>query len=222
MTGIWNWDAIYLTCFGVGFALCVISFVMGAGHFHLGHLHFGGHGHIGGHGHAGGHAGGAGTRAVSSISAINGFTVTAFLCWFGGIGYILRHSGIFGGLLVLLLSTLGGMAGASLLMLFLTKVLMPHERTLEPEDTEMTGVVGRISSTVPASGFGEILFSQNGARRSMAVKSDNGTVIERDVEVIVMRYARGVAYVRRWDEFEGGLLRDDHRPEEQETPMREP
>jgi hypothetical protein len=67
-----------------------------------------------------------------------------------------------------------------------------------------------------------MLFSQNGARRSMAVRSDNGTPIERGAEIIVMRYARGVAYVRRWDEFEGGLLRDDNRPTEQESPMREP
>lgn len=221
MNAVWNWDAIYLTCFGIGLALSVISFVMGAAHFHIGHIHIGGHGHVGGH--TGGHAGGGvAGRTISGISAINGFTLTAFLCWFGGAGYLMHHSGIIGGALVLFFAALSGIAGASLLMWFLTKVLMPRERTLEPEDTEMTGVIGRVSSTVPANGFGEMLFSQNGSRRSMAVRSDNGAGIERDTEVIVMRYARGVAYVRRWDEFEGGLMRGDSRPEEQESPMREP
>ena len=28
MNAAWNWDAIYLTCFGVGLALSVISFVV--------------------------------------------------------------------------------------------------------------------------------------------------------------------------------------------------
>ena len=30
--------------------------------------------------------------------------------------------------------------------------------------------------------------------------------IERGAEVVVMRYQRGVGYVRRWDEFEDGLM----------------
>jgi len=69
-------------------------------------------------------------------------------------------------------------------------------------------VIGKLSGGIPKHGVGEILYSQNGSRRSAPVKSDDGTPIERGVEVIVMRYARGIAYVRRWDEFEHGLLAD--------------
>jgi hypothetical protein len=54
-----------------------------------------------------------------------------------------------------------------------------------------------------------MLYSQNGARRSASVRADDGEPIERGAEVIVMRYARGIAYVRRWDEFEHGLLSSD-------------
>jgi hypothetical protein len=32
--------------------------------------------------------------------------------------------------------------------------------------------------------------------------------MERGTEVLVMRFERGVAYVRRWEEFEDGLLRE--------------
>lgn len=207
MNTVWNWDAIYLTCFGVGLALSVIAFLLGAVHLHIGHFHFG-HAHVG--------------SKANSLSPVNGFTITAFLCWFGGAGYLMHHSGTIAGPLVLLFATLSGASGASLLMWFLAKVLMPHERTLEPADTEMTGIIGRVSCTVTVDGFGEMLFSQNGARRSVAVRSDSGAAIERDAEVIVMRYTRGIAYVRRWDEFEGGLMRSDSRPEEQESSMREP
>jgi hypothetical protein len=194
MTAAWDWNAIYLTCFGVGLVLSFIAFFAGGMHLHVGHLHFGGH--LGVKGHTGGGA----------LSPINGFTLMAFLCWFGGTGYLLHGANVFGVTLVLLLSAVSGLVGAAIVFWFLVGVLMPHERTLEPADTEMTGVIGRLSGAVPAHGVGEILYSQNGSRRSAPVRSDDGIAIERGAEVIVMRYARGIAYVRRWDEFEHGLL----------------
>ena len=88
-------------------------------------------------------------------------------------------------------------------MLFrsLARVLMPHERELTAEDTEMTGVVGRVSGTIREEGIGEIQFTQNGARRFSPARSEGGGPIAKDVEVVVMRYERGVAYVRRWDDL---------------------
>lgn len=194
MTAAWDWNAIYLTCFGIGLVLSFIAFFTGGMHLHVGHFHFGGH--FGVKGHTGG----------GSLSPINGFTLMAFLCWFGGTGYLLHGANLFGVSLVLLFSAISGLVGAALVFWFLVGVLMPHERTLEPADTEMTGVIGRLSGAVPAHGVGEILYSQNGSRRSAPVRSDDGVAIERGAEVIVMRYTRGVAYVRRWDEFEHGLL----------------
>jgi len=196
----WDWNAMYLTCFGVGLVLSFVAFFGGALHLHVGHLHL--HGHGLGKGVRGGHAGGG------SISPLNGFTLMAFLCWFGGTGYLMHRADVFGAGFVLLFSVISGVAGSSLVFWFLVKVLMPRERTLEPEDTEMTGVLGHVSSRVPANGLGEMLYSQNGARRSVAVRSEDGTPLERGAEVIVMRYERGVAYARRWDEFEGSLMRD--------------
>jgi hypothetical protein len=188
-----DWNAIYLTCFGVGLVLSLLAFFGGFPHLHVGHLRIGGGHRIAGASH-------------SHVSPVNGFTVVAFLCWFGGTGYLLHRANIFTASLVLLFSSLSGLAGSSLLGWFLMSVLLPSERTLESSDTEMTGVIGRLSGAIPKGGVGEILYSQNGARRSAPVRSDDGTPIERDAEVIVMRYARGVAYVRRWDEFEHGLL----------------
>jgi hypothetical protein len=190
--GAWNWNAIYLTLFGVGLLLSLLAFAGGALHWHGGHFHLG---RATGHGAHKGH-----------LAPVNGFTLMAFLCWFGGTGYLLHSANIFTGSIVLLFSALSGLAGASLVMWFLAKVLLPRERTLSAEDTEMTGVIGKLSAGIPAHGVGEILYSQNGARRSAAVRADGGEAIARGVEVVVMRYERGVAYVRRWDEFEGGLM----------------
>ena len=193
-------DTFYLICFGVGLVLSVAFFLGGFAHLHLGHLHLG-HSALGHHG-AGAH--GSGTRG---LSAVNGFTLTAFLCWFGGAGYLLHRYSIFVAALVLFLSVVSGVFGAALLWAVLFKVLLPRERVLNSEDTEMAGVLAKVSDSIRSNGgIGEILFLQTGARRSSAARSDDGRTIERGTEVVVIRYERGIAYVRPWAELEGDPL----------------
>jgi membrane protein implicated in regulation of membrane protease activity len=197
-------ETFYLICFGIGLVLSVAFFFGGFAHLHLGHLHIG-HSGLGHHG-TGAHASGAhsGSRG---LSAVNGFTLTAFLCWFGGAGYLLHRYSIFVAPLVLLLSITSGIFGAALLWAVLFKVLIPHERVLSSEDTEMTGVLAKVSDSIRGNGsIGEILFSQTGARRCSAARSDDGRTIERGTEVVVIRYERGIAYVRPWPELESDPL----------------
>jgi hypothetical protein len=195
-----NW---YLVCFGIGLALSLLSFFGGFGHLHLGHLH-GGHLHLS-HSHAG-HVHTHAPHAAghhSSISPVNGFTLMAFLCWFGGTGYLLRRfTGVLG-LGVFATSIISGVAGAAIIFWFLARVLLPSERVLTAEETEITGVLARVSSPIREGGTGEIAYSQGGARRAAAARSDAGAPIARDVEVVVLRYERGIAYVRPWSELEG-------------------
>jgi hypothetical protein len=61
-------------------------------------------------------------------------------------------------------------------------------------------VVGRVSATIRAGGIGEIVYEQLGARRSVPARSQDGNALERQEEVFVVRYEKGVAWVRRWDE----------------------
>ncbi len=197
-----DWNAIYLTCFGVGLVLSLLAFAGGFLHLHVGHWHFGGHGHLLS-------KAGSGSHNASLMAPVNGFTVVAFLCWFGGTGYLLTHGGVLAAMLVLGFSALSGLAGAGLVFWFLAKVLLPRERTLEPEDTPMVGILGRVSAPVPSTGVGEMLYTQNGARRSMAICADDRVAIHRDAEVVVLRYQRGIGYVRRWDELQQSLLGDD-------------
>ena len=201
-----DWNAIYLTCFAVGLALSVLAFASGFFHLHLGHLKLGhGHGHlkVGTHNAHGHHANGH-----QEMSPLNGFTAVAFLCWFGGAGFLLNRGPVFTPTLVLLFAVLSGTAGAGLIFWFFARVLMPKEHPLEPADTPIVGVLGRVSAPVPSGGVGEMLYSQGGARRSMPVAADDGVPIDRGAEVVVLRFARGIAFVRRWDEMQQSLLGD--------------
>lgn len=188
-------DTFYLICFGVGLVLSVASVIGGFAHLHLGRFHVGHTVLV--HHDASAHGSSRG------LSAVNGFTITAFLCWFGGAGYLLHRYSIFIAPLVLLLSIVSGVFGAALLWAILFKVLLPRERVLSSEDTEMTGVLAQVSDSIRSDGgIGEILFLQTGARRSSAARSDDGRTIERGTEVVVIRHERGIAYVRPWAELE--------------------
>jgi hypothetical protein len=188
--------SFFIICFATGLVLSLLSLMSGFGHLHIGHFHVGHHpmGHM--HGHGTGHGG------HNGISSVNAFTVLAFMTWFGGAGYLLTRTALFNGQIVVLLASLAGFAGAGLLWLALFKVLLPHEHVMDVADTQMAGVVARVSNGIRgADGIGEIIFSQTGARRASAARSDDGRAIERGAEVVVIRYERGVAYVRRWDEL---------------------
>ena len=94
-----DWETIYLTCFGVGLVLSLLAFFSGFGHLHFGHIRL----HMGHH--DGAHRGAslsAGAHHAGQMSPLNGFTIVAFLCWFGGTGYLLHHGSPYSNALVLL------------------------------------------------------------------------------------------------------------------------
>ena len=186
-----TWADLYLICFIVGFALSLLS-VMG-GFLHMPHAHHG-HLHIGhGHGHA--HAG------SGQVSPINFSTLTAFLAWFGGIGYLLtRFSGLWLGL-AFLFAVAGGLVGGSIVFLFLVKVLLAHDKAMDAADYDMIGVLGQLTSAIREKGTGEMSFSQEGIRRSAPARTEDGTAIAIGTDVIVTRYDKGIAYVRRWEDL---------------------
>ena len=103
--------------------------------------------------------------------------------------------------LILLIAVAIGIVGATIVFLFIAKLLMKHERWLDPADYERVGVLARVISTIREGGTGEIIFSQEGTRQTCGARSDTGEALARDTEVIITRYEKGIAYVRRWDEM---------------------
>jgi hypothetical protein len=130
----------------------------------------------------------------------NAFSIMIFLCWFGAAGYLLTRHGSFVAGVVLVLAAVCGTVGGTIIFLFLTRVMLPHERELTADETEVVGVVGRVSSPIRAGGTGEIVYEQLGAVRSAPARSENGDPIQKQEEVYVLRYEKGIAYVKRWEE----------------------
>ena len=197
-----TWSDVYLICFLVGFALSLVSF-LGGTHLHLHLPHAVGHhaGFAGGH-----HGGGRGT----TVSRINFATVTAFLAWFGGTGYLLSLYSGASFPLVFIVAGVSGLAGAAVVFWFVAKVLWSPDENLDPADYDMVGVFGRITNPIRSGGTGEIVFSQQGTRRTAGARSEDHHPIGKGTEVVVTRYEKGIAYVRPWESVTGPGEPIDH------------
>ena len=187
-----TWSDFYLFCFLVGFALVAASFLAGAVHIHLPfkmHVPFGG-GHHGGGMRGGGH--------ISRFNALSGLM---FLAWFGGTGYLLtRHSHMVA-LLSLGISTIAGLLAAWVIFRFMVKLMQTTDTPMMSEDYRIEGSVGTLSMSIRENGTGEIIFSLAGVRRCAGARTEAGKAIEKGAEVVIERYEKGIAYVKKWEEF---------------------
>lgn len=198
-----SWSNFYLFCFLFGTMFSVFSFLAGAVHlplpsklhlhfhFHLPHSHGGGHGA----GHSGVHGGG------THISWFNASTVLAFLAWFGGTGYMLMKYSHVHTFFVVAVATLAGLAAGWVVLRFLVKLVGPSDEPLREEDRRIIGAIASVSMIIRENGTGEIIFPLGGGRRCSGARSEDGKAIEKGAEVVIERYEKGIAYVKRWDDF---------------------
>jgi len=60
-----------------------------------------------------------------------------------------------------------------------------------------------LSIPIREGGTGEIVFAQEGVRHVAGARSEDGIAIPKGAEVVVQRYEKGIAYVRRWEDMAG-------------------
>ena len=198
-----NIQFIYLLCFVVGAVWTLAALLLGGIHF--GH-HGLGPGHTD-HGHtwhgedaqSGQNAPGGPKHGPMPFGyLINPSCAAVFLAWFGGVGYLLaRHTGL-GFWAAFCIAAGVGLSGAWILASFL-RFLTSRERPLDPADYEIVGVLGRVSVPIRSGGVGELIYVRDGTRRALCARAEESQEIGRNEEVVVMRFEKGIAYVRTWD-----------------------
>jgi hypothetical protein len=197
-----NWPALFLGSFVIGFVFSVVSFAMGVAgfdfHSHAPFVHHPQVPHAPAHAHA--HAE-AHAMSNDGVSPFNFATMMAFLAWFGGTGYLLTTQFRWLALPSIAVSTIAGVAGASIVFLMMSRVLWSPHENMRLADSHIIGVLGRVSQPIRQDGIGEVIYSSGGARRSCGARSADGKPIEKGAEVIVTAYERGIASVRRWEDL---------------------
>lgn len=188
-----NWPVIFLACFVFGFLLSALSFALGAVHAHF-HIHAPWGHHV--HGNVF-HRGNA-----HAVGPINFATVTAFLAWFGGTGFLLTTELRWLAVPALLLAAVVGMIGATIVFWIMAHVLWSPDENMQSADYHMVGVLGRLTLPIRDGGStGELVYAQGGTRKSCGARSADGQGIEKGAEVIVTAYDRGIASVRRYSDL---------------------
>jgi hypothetical protein len=185
-----TWPVIFLGCFVVGFVLSALSFAFGVVDMHV---HFPWETHV--------HLGPAHGGHMHGLGPINFATLTAFVAWFGGAGYLLTTQFRWLTVPALVAAVPVGLAGAGLVFLLMAKVLWsPHENMMSA-DYDMVGVLGRLTQPIRPDGIGELLYTQGGTRKSCGARSADGSAMEKGAEVVVTGYERGIASVKRWTDL---------------------
>jgi membrane protein implicated in regulation of membrane protease activity len=199
-------SSLFLGCFSFGLLFTVATFLLGSvGSLHLPHL-------FGTSTHAGtgpsGHHGGTSAGAV-----VNPSTLSAFLMWFGGAGYLLTRYSPLAAISITLLATGTGIVGAGIVFAVIMRYFMPRLTVLAREDFQLEGIVARVSSTIRAGGTGEIVYTLGGTRHVDGARSVTSEALERGTQVIILRIEKGIAYVDRWTKFaEAHSLPPDSNP----------
>lgn len=214
---------VFIFCFLLGFGFFLIAGLLGGhGHAHGGHAHIhvpGVHhapAHIGGHAHALAHApahaagahGQQGTQNApqaehfSLFGYLNPTTIALFLLGFGFFGYFFHNEVGLAVSITLLLAVCGGLVIAALLVLALGRLFAGSEGSTELDVVDRTGMLGKVSITIPEKGIGEIIYtSPSGMHKSIPARGLNNQRLERDQEVVVVNYQHGIAEVDTWENF---------------------
>lgn len=223
-------EGVFVFCFVFGVAISLFSFALsaiGGGHGGDGDSHGLHDGHGAGDGalgdgvgdaHGGGDAHGVGDGQavahgdhglpskghVSEVSPFNLTTITAFMAFFGGSGWVMYTTTGLGAAVALIVATVVGLGGGAVVFWFLVKVLMAGQKFMDPSDSRIEGALARVTIPMQDSSIGEIVFAREGARRSEGARSATGAPIARGTEVVVVRYEGGLAYVEPFSEYAGG------------------
>lgn len=169
----------FLICAGVGLIFLLISLFSGGDHDVGTHVdtHFD---------HSLDHHAEAGEHE-HSMNVLSVRSIMAFLAAFGAVGALCLHNGMSNGWSI----GLGVLAGV--LMALLAAKLMQLAMKQQVDSTQsishFVGVVGIVTTPIPASGLGEVEVSSAGQRRYLTASSRSGDAIGMNKHVKVVSAA---------------------------------
>ncbi len=157
-----------------------------------------------------GHTGGTQNTASQStqgnastlLSYLNPTSIVLFLLGFGFFGYVFHNTAHLILPFSLLFAGVSGVIIAVLLLVMLSRIFGDSEANTVQDVVDRTGLLGKVSITIPENSLGEILYtSPGGLHKSIPARSTDGRRLERDQEVVVINYQHGVAEVDTWERF---------------------
>ena len=143
-----------------------------------------------------------GVQGSSILTYLNPTSLVLFLVGFGFFGYVFHNNTTLALPLSIALAVVGGLVIAALLLALIGRVFGDSEGATVQDVSDRTGLLGKVSMTIPENSLGEVIYvSPGGMRKSIPARTLDGRRLERDQEVVVVNYQRGIAEVDTWDHF---------------------
>jgi len=101
----------------------------------------------------------------------------------------------------LAVAMVAGFLAGMIVYKFMLKLTRAGDSLTLDADYRVEGSIGTLSMPIRESGTGEVIFSLGGVRRCAGARSETGGLVEKGAEVVIERYEKGLAYVKRWDDF---------------------
>ena len=208
---------VFIACFLFGLLFLIVAALLGS---------VGGHGgthissthslNVGGHGaqvhsvhtghthviHPTSQTGHNGAQGNAILTYLNPTSLVLFLVGFGFFGYVFHNNTSLALPLSIVLAVVSGLIIAALLLTLIGRVFNDSEGATVQDVSDRTGLLGKVSMTIPENSLGEVIYvSPGGMRKSIPARTLDGRRLERDQEVVVVNYQRGIAEVDTWDHF---------------------
>jgi membrane protein implicated in regulation of membrane protease activity len=187
-------EFIYLVCFFLGLGFAVLSALL-AGVFggHAGpHVDMGGaHVDLGsGHGHAGPMDGSVHFSPLSPVS------LALFVTVFGGIGLLLKRSGM-ATIIQLPVAAVSGMLVGGFVSYLFYKIMQMTQGSSQPRAGEEIGIEAEVTVPIPNDGLGEVAYVLRGTRFTNPARTVDGKELPAHVVVKIVKQAGNTYLVQK-------------------------
>lgn len=136
------------------------------------------------------------------FGGVNLNSVLVFLFCFGLFGYVLHNLAHAGAVLTISVAVLAGLGGGAAMNALFVRLFGVEAGRLGNDSSQMEGRIATVSLPIRAGGVGEVVFiGENGTRRSLGARSQDGTAIPREAEVVILAFTNGIAEVQAWETF---------------------
>jgi hypothetical protein len=142
-----------------------------------------------------GHAAASPDVGGHHLSPFNSLTIGAFSLAVGGFGLITYRIAGFPDWASFLASTTGALLLASALFVAVWRPLVRAQGSSSPDAREVVHALAKVRVSIPAEGYGEIVFVAGGSRMQLPARSTDGVPLASGTRVAIVRLHKGVAEV---------------------------
>ncbi|MFD1780717.1 NfeD family protein [Fredinandcohnia salidurans] len=121
--------------------------------------------------------------------------IFSFLTFLSASGYIFEKMLSFHSLLIFVISLVLALILVTLLNVFVLIPLSSAEESMVYREEELKGRIGKVITSIPIDGFGEVVIEGIGGTIAKSAKSFNNEPIPYDEKVLIIDVKEGVAYV---------------------------